>query len=169
MRMRDEKRFCPWCGNRLEKIVHDHRIRLFCAACSKPLYENPLPATAAVVLSADDHLLLVKRGMEPEKGEWCLPGGFVESDETPAQGVIRELQEETGLIGTVEQLIDCVYEVNSLYGPVIIIGYQITSQSGILMAGDDAVAAQYFPLTDLPHVAFASHQAIINKIARKDR
>jgi NADH pyrophosphatase NudC (nudix superfamily) len=151
--MRDEKRFCPWCGGRLGKIAHDHRMRLFCAACNTPLYENPLPATAAVVLSADDHLLLVKRGMEPEKGDrrwpfgqWCLPGGFVESDETPAQGVIRELQpevalwpEETGrrwpfghLIGAVEQLIDCVYpevalwpEDSPFYGPLIIMGYEL--------------------------------------------
>ena len=167
--MRDEKRFCPLCGGRLERIAHDHRMRLFCAACNTPLYENPLPATAAVVLSADDHLLLVKRRMEPEKGEWCLPGGFVELDEAPAQGVIRELREETGLIGTVEQLIDCVYEDSPFYGPLIIMGYQLSPQGGELTAGDDAAAVQYFPLADLPHIAFDSHQAIINKIARKSR
>jgi 8-oxo-dGTP diphosphatase len=169
MRMRDEKRFCPWCGGRLERIAHDNRMRFFCAACNKPLYENPLPATAAVVLSENDQLLLVKRGMEPKKGEWCLPGGFVELDEGPAQGVVRELAEETGLIGEVEHLLDCVYEDNPFYGPVIIMGYQLTAQGSELLAGDDAVAAQYFPLADLPHIAFASHQAIISKIERKKR
>jgi 8-oxo-dGTP diphosphatase len=167
--MRAEKRFCPWCGGRLEQIAHDHRMRLVCAACNTPLYENPVPATAAVVLDNDNRLLLVKRGMEPEKGEWCLPGGFVELDETPAQGVMRELQEETGLSGVVDKLIDCVYEDSPFYGPLIIMGYQLSSQGGELLAGDDAVAAQYFPLADLPHVAFESHQAIINKIERKDR
>jgi len=167
--MRPEKRFCPLCGNRLEKISHDHRMRLVCTVCKKPLYENPLPATAAVILDHGDHLLLVKRGMEPSKGKWCLPGGFVELDEGPAQGVVRELAEETGLIGEVEQLLDCVYENNPFYGPVIIMGYQLTAQGGELEAGDDAVAVQYFPLTTLPPIAFDSHQTIINKmITRKN-
>ena len=166
--MREEKRFCPLCGNRLEKISHDHRMRLVCTACKKPLYENPLPATAAVILDHGDHLLLVKRGMEPAKGKWCLPGGFVELDEEPAQGVARELAEETGLIGEVEQLLDCVYEDNPFYGPVIIMGYQLTAEGGELKAGDDAVAVQYFPLTALPSIAFESHRTIIKKIMRKN-
>ncbi|OGP93811.1 MAG: hypothetical protein A2Z19_03385 [Deltaproteobacteria bacterium RBG_16_54_18] len=166
--MREEKRFCPLCGNRLEKILHDHRMRLVCTVCKKPLYENPLPVTAAVILDHGDQLLLVKRKMEPAKGEWCLPGGFVELDEGPAQGVVRELAEETGLSGVVDKLIDCVYENNPFYGPVIIMGYQLTAQGGELKAGDDAVAVQYFPLTALPPIAFDSHQTIINKITRKN-
>jgi ADP-ribose pyrophosphatase YjhB (NUDIX family) len=166
--VRREKRFCPLCGNRLEKISHDHRMRLVCTACKKPLYENPLPATAAVILDHGDHLLLVKRKMEPAKGKWCLPGGFVELDEGPAQGVVRELAEETGLIGEVEHLLDCVYEDNPFYGPVIIMGYQLTARGGKLMAGDDAAAVQYFPLAALPPIAFDSHQTIINKITRKN-
>ena len=112
---------------------------------------------------------MVKRGMEPGKGEWCLPGGFVEIDESPSEGVLRELQEETGLRGTVEHLIDAVYENSTFYGPLIIIGYHISPQGGTLQAGDDAVEVQYFPLADLPPVAFDSHQTIINKIGRKTR
>ena len=141
-------------------------MRLYCRRCDIIHYENPLPATAAVVLNDDEHLLLVKRGMAPGKGKWGLPGGFVEMDESPRDGVLRELSEETGLRGKVDHLIDVVYENSPFYGPLIIIGYQITPQGGRMMAGDDAAEVQYFPLADLPQVAFGSHQTIINKIAR---
>lgn len=174
--MKQQKRFCPLCGGKLERISQEgrrwpygHRMRLTCGRCNKILYENPLPATAAVVLTDEDHLLLVKRAMEPSAGEWCLPGGFLEMDETPGEGVVRELQEETGLTGTVDQLIDVVYEDSPFYGPLIIIGYQVAPQGGTLRAGDDAAEARYFPVADLPQVAFDSHQVIIDKTARRSR
>ena len=167
--MRKEKRFCPLCGEQLQQLPHDGRMRLYCRKCDSIHYENPLPATAAVVLNHDEHLLLVKRGMAPGKGEWCLPGGFVEIDESPSEGVLRELTEETGLRGRVDHVIDVVYENSPFYGPLIIIGYQVTPQRVRMRAGDDAAEVQYFPLADLPQVAFDSHQAIINKIARKNR
>ena len=167
--MRQQKRFCSVCGEQFELITRDSRIRLYCGHCDRIRYENPLPATAAVVFSGDNRLLLVKRAMEPRTGEWCLPGGFVELDESPVAGVVRELAEETGLIGKVEHLIDCVYEDSPFYGPLIIIGYQVASQGGTLKAGDDAAEVRYFPLADLPQVAFDSHQAIINQIKGRRR
>jgi 8-oxo-dGTP diphosphatase len=167
--VRPQKRFCPLCGGKLERITHDGRMRLYCRTCDTINYENPLPATAAVVLDHNKHLLLVKRGMEPGKGKWCLPGGFVELDESPSEGVLRELHEETGLRGKVDQLIEAVYEDSPFYGPLIIIGYGVTPQGGRLQAGDDAVEVQYFPFDDLPRVAFDSHQTIIDKITRKNR
>jgi ADP-ribose pyrophosphatase YjhB (NUDIX family) len=166
-KVQKEKRFCLFCGGKLERVLHDGRMRLYCKACGRFLYENPLPATAAVVLDGGNRLLLVKRGMEPGKGEWSLPGGFVEVDETPGEGAVRELAEETGVQGEVEQLIDCVYEDSPFYGPLIIIGYQLSSRGGALRAGDDAAEVKYFPWDDLPRIAFASHEAIIDKIARR--
>jgi 8-oxo-dGTP diphosphatase len=153
-----------------------HRMRLYCGQCDWILYENPLPATAAVVLDNEARLLLVKRGTEPAIGEWCLPGGFVELDESPGEGVLRELREETGLKGKpevalwpVERLIDVVCEESPLYGPLIIIGYQVSPQGGVLTPGDDAAEVRYFPLLDLPQLAFDAHQAIIDTMARRSR
>jgi 8-oxo-dGTP diphosphatase len=166
--VRKPKRFCPLCGKQLQQLHLDGRMRLYCRTCDTIHYENPLPATAAVVLDHDEHLLLVKRAMDPGKGEWCLPGGFVELDESPSKGVLRELREETGLHGKVEQLIAVVYEDSHFYGPLIIIGYQVAPRGGALQAGDDAAEVHYFPLADLPQVAFDSHQTIINKM-RKNR
>jgi len=166
---KEPKRFCPLCGGKLERISREGRMRLYCRQCDRILYENPLPATAAVVLENKQHLLLVKRAMEPARGEWCLPGGFVELDETPEQGVLRELHEETGLEGKVNHLIGVIPEESPLYGPLIIIGYQVAPQGGRLKAGDDAAEVSYFPLRRLPHIAFDSHQAIIDAIARRTR
>jgi 8-oxo-dGTP diphosphatase len=166
---KEPKHFCPLCGGRLERISRDGRMRLYCSQCDRILYENPLPATAAAVLDNENSLLLVKRAMEPARGEWCLPGGFVELDEAPEQGVLRELREETGLEGTVDRLIGVVPEENPLYGPLIIIGYQVSPHGGRLKAGDDAAEVSYFPLHRLPHVAFDSHQAIIDAMARRKR
>jgi 8-oxo-dGTP diphosphatase len=142
-------------------------MRLYCRQCDRILYENPVPATAAVLLNDDDSLLLVKRSMEPARGAWCLPGGFVELDESPEQGVLRELHEETGLEGKVDHLIGVVPEESPLYGPLIIIGYQVSAHGGTLRPGDDAAAVKYFPLGNLPPLAFASHQSIIDAMARR--
>jgi 8-oxo-dGTP diphosphatase len=166
---KEPKRFCPLCGGRLERISREGRMRLYCGQCDRILYENPLPATAAAVLHDENDLLLVKRAMEPARGEWCLPGGFVELDETPEQGVLRELREETGLEGTVDHLIGVVPEASPLYGPLIIIGYEVSAHGGRLKAGDDAAEVKYFPLRGLPPLAFDSHQALIDAMARRKR
>lgn len=164
--MKQQKRFCPFCAGELERVSHHGRGRLYCKKCNTVHYENPLPATAALVLDGDDKLLLVKRGMDPGKGEWSLPGGFIEDDETPIDAALRELREETGLIGEVEKLIDVVYEDSPFYGPLIIIGYKIFPLRGDLMPGDDATETRYFPLHEHPRVAFNSHRALIEELMR---
>ena len=156
-----EKRFCPRCGNQTEKRRLENRERDYCPACRAVAYENPVPATAVVALNERSELLLVQRGQEPGKGKWCLPGGFQEVGETPEQCALRELQEETGLGGCVQGLIALEMGLNPLAGEVLVAGYRVLVDSGELNAGDDAVAAGYFPLARLPELAFQSHARII--------
>jgi thiamine-phosphate diphosphorylase len=161
-----EKLFCPRCGNKLEKRRLENRERDFCPVCRVVLYENPVPATAAVVFNERHELLLVKRGQEPGKGKWCLPGGFQEIGETPEQCMRRELLEETGLVGEVTGLVALEMGHNPLAGEVLVTGYRVRVASGELKAGDDAVAAAYFPLRQLPELAFQSHARIIERAGR---
>ena len=100
-----EKTHCPFCGNPLTRRLTEGRRRLFCTTCNEPIYENPIPATCLVVVDARDRVLLVKRSVEPKTGYWCLPGGFLEVHETPEEGALRELLEETGLLGKITRLL----------------------------------------------------------------
>ncbi|HEX7503512.1 MAG TPA: thiamine phosphate synthase, partial [Acidobacteriota bacterium] len=156
-----EKRFCPRCSNKLEKRRLEERERDFCPACGAAVYENPLPATAVVVCNERRELLLVQRAVEPGKGLWCLPGGFQEIDETPESCALRELREETGIQGRVQELLGLEMSPHPCYRAVLVIGYRCAAVGGTLAPGDDAVAAAYFPLPRLPKLAFRSHARII--------
>ena len=133
----------------------ENRERGFCPTCQAAVYENPVPATAAVVFNLSKmRLLLVLRGQDPGKGKWCLPGGFQEIDETPEQCALRELQEETGIVGRVEGLIGLEMGPNPLAGEVLVVGYHVRVSGGKLKAGDDAVDAAYFPWQQLARIGF---------------
>ena len=67
------------------------RKRLFCPKCGKIYYENPIPVVAVIARDNQGRILLIKRKVEPCKGEWALPSGFMEIEETPVQAVLREL------------------------------------------------------------------------------
>ncbi len=88
--------FCPKCGQALTTRPVDGHERLVCPACGFIFYQNPKPCVSVLVLD-QDRLLLAKRAIEPFKDWWDIPGGFLELDEHPEQGAVRELAEETGL------------------------------------------------------------------------
>ena len=67
--------------------------------------DHPVVGVGGVVI-ADGRALLIRRGSEPLKGEWSIPGGTLEVGETLAEGIARELQEETGLEVKVLELIE---------------------------------------------------------------
>jgi ADP-ribose pyrophosphatase YjhB (NUDIX family) len=159
----DGKRFCSYCG---EKLIHksfQEKNHRYCQTCDRIHYENPFPAVAALVPNQDGQLLLVKRAVEPAKGTWCLPGGFIEIDESIEEAVLRELKEETGIEGKIGKLVDFFSQRSPLYGALLIFGYRVTMLGGELQAGDDAQEASFFDLDDLPPIAFLSHQRLIEK------
>ncbi len=158
-----EKHYCPFCGQPLQKKFHEGRKRLFCAFCNAPVYENPVPATAVVVADKQKNILLVKRDVEPKKGEWGLPGGFMELDETPEKCAMRELSEETGISGVIETLLGIETSESKTYGTVIVIGFLVTSYTGNPAAGDDASEAAFFTPGNLPPIAFSSHDIFIKR------
>jgi len=152
-----KKNYCYYCGNGLiEKFVEGAR-RPFCEQCSQPIYENPIPASCLVVVDDLNRVLLVKRSVEPKIGFWCLPGGFMELNETPEQAALRELEEETGLVGKIEVLLGLYATPSALYHTILMLGYLIKSYTGTLVAGDDAMDAAWFLFDELPEIAFESH------------
>ena len=89
-------KFCSTCGS--PDMHHrvpdgDNRHRYVCAGCAMIFYENPKMIVGCVA-SFEDKVLLCKRAIEPRSGLWTLPAGFMENQETAAQGAAREAYEE---------------------------------------------------------------------------
>jgi ADP-ribose pyrophosphatase YjhB (NUDIX family) len=134
--------------------------RWFCRTCTTPVYENPVPAACSVVVD-NRKVLLVRRSVAPKAGMWCLPGGFMELGERPEQAALRELLEETGLCGSIQRLLGVTTNPSPRYGTVLMVGYLVRGTSGLLQPGDDASAADWFAIEDLPEIAFSSHRHFI--------
>lgn len=155
--------FCGVCGGKLARRPLEGRERLICLRCQRVNYENPVPAAAAVLLDDQQRVLLVRRAAPPQVGEWCLPGGFIERDESGETGCLRELREETGLCGEAPIPLGSELSPSLQYGRLVLLGYVVPRWQGRLVPGDDASDARFFPVTDLPPIAFASHREFIER------
>jgi len=92
--------YCSRCGSSLRfgQIEGEDRDRLTCDACGFVAYVNPRLVVSTLPITDDGRVVLIRRGIEPGLGAWAQPGGFLEIDETVAEGAVRETVEETGLL-----------------------------------------------------------------------
>ncbi len=155
---RKPKLYCPYCATPLEPAADGGQ---WCPACQIGQYDNPTPAVAAVVRDGRGRFLLVERDKEPKAGEWSLPGGFIEIDESPAEAAARELREETGLSSHRLELLAVEDEPSRQYGRVLVVCYRILEWTGTPVAGDDARSCRFFAPDELPAVAFRAHRRFI--------
>jgi ADP-ribose pyrophosphatase YjhB (NUDIX family) len=154
---------CIACGSRLTEKKIEGKKRAICANCGFIAYENPLPVAAALVVNDRKEVLLVRRARQPMKGMWCLPCGFAEKDEQIEEAVLRELEEETRLTGSVTRLLDAVTAQNFFYGNLVMITFEIGHVRGSPSAGDDADEVRYFPIDQIPPLAFPSQERAVTK------
>ena len=119
--------------------------------------DRPIVGVAGVVLS-HNAVLLIRRGREPMRGAWSLPGGALELGESTADGVAREVWEETGvrvrpitLIATLDRIVrDPSGAVQFHYLLVDWLCVPIAPEPPSLLPGDDALDAEWVPLAHLP-------------------
>jgi len=92
--------YCSRCGMELTfgEIEGEDRQRLGCPSCGHIAYVNPRLVVTTIPVTDDGRIVLLRRGIEPGRGLWAQPGGFLEVDETVTEAAVRETLEETGLI-----------------------------------------------------------------------
>ena len=135
-------------------------------------YKYPRPAVTAdcivITKEAEPKVLLIQRGAQPFKGGLAFPGGFMNMDETTEQCAVRELEEETGLRLSKIQQIGAYSKVNrDPRGRTVTVAYLAIVDEPIAVTGqDDAAIAEWWPLSDLPHLAF-DHYDILQDAIRK--
>ena len=137
-------------------------------------YNYPRPAVTAdcVVMTKESvpQVLLIERGTDPYKGCWAFPGGFMNMDETTEQCAIRELEEETGLrVSEINQIGVYSKVDRDPRGRTITVAYLAIIDAPVAVTGqDDAAKAEWWPLSDLPHLAF-DHYDIMQDAIRKHK
>ncbi len=158
-----EYRFCPLCAAPLRRDELFGRLRPACPECGWVYFADPKVAVAALVEAAGK-VLLVRRINEPYQGCWTLPAGFVDAGEDPAEAVLRELLEETGMQGQVLGLLDVHAGQEHARGAHILIVYRVALLAGELAPGDDVDRAVFFSLEALPPLAFHSTEKILKAV-----
>jgi ADP-ribose pyrophosphatase YjhB (NUDIX family) len=158
----DQVNYCPRCGTAVEPADRFGRMRPVCPNCSWIYFSDPKVA-AAVLVEKGEHILLVRRANDPERGKWTLPAGFVDAGEDPARAAERECFEETGLIVAVTGLVDVLAGLEHPRGAHIVIFYRADVISGELQPGDDVDGADYFEIDHLPPLAFRSTAQILSR------
>lgn len=161
--MNDTPRFCVLCGGglRLRRLAADDRPRRVCVACGHVHYENPKVVIGSACLY-DDRVLLCRRAIEPRAGFWTVPAGFLELDESPEEGAMREAQEEARARIAVEGLV-AVYSIPRI-GQVQLM-YRAKLLDPEISAGLESLEVGLFAFDDIPwpELAFPTVERLLRR------
>jgi 8-oxo-dGTP diphosphatase len=139
--------FCPRDGTALVATRIDGRERPACPVCGFADFMH-FQMGANAVVERDGGVLLVRLNYGPRDGRWALPGGLVESDETPEDAARRETAEETGFQVALDGLLAMWMRPGF---PIMVVTYRARIVSGELrIAPDEASEAAFFPKNELP-------------------
>lgn len=145
-----DSRFCPQCGSSMERHVVAGEVRnhWFCQGCQTPHYDHPMVVVTCFV-ACDKRLLWVQRDLQPKRGFWAIPGGYLEGGETLAAGAARELHEEAGILLPPEQLqlymTGTITFINQVY-----VAFRATVDTEFFLAGEESQDCGFFAREDCP-------------------
>lgn len=155
------------CGARLRAGRQDGFRRWRCPRCGWVSYNNPVPATAAIVVGRRG-LLLCRRAAAPFRGYWDVPGGFLEAEEPPERGLRREIREELGARVRRARFRGFVTDRYGPGGfPVLGLVYEVRP-AGRIVPGSDVSEARWFPRDAIPwrRIGFASIRRALREYLR---
>ena len=134
-------------------------MRLKCRKCKFVFWNNPIPCVS-FLLAKGGKILLTQRAKGPLKGYWCLPGGFLEYEESPKEGIKREIEEELRIKILIKQLVG-VYQIDNdprgMHIDIVFVG----KGTGKPKLNNELSDYKYFTKNALPkNIAFKHRQAI---------
>ena len=159
----DAPAFCTVCAGPLRPAGR-HPV---CTGCGRVHHRDPKVGVGVVVLDEQGRLLLVRRGVEPGKGRWALPAGFVDAGEDPRSAAARETLEETGLVVEVGAVVDVYPSPPGRGGASFFLAFEAVAVGGTLAAADDALDAGFFAPGALPEMAFSSTRDAALRVAAR--
>ncbi len=155
-------KFCSQCGNqtRQQVPVGDNRVRAVCAACDIVHYRNPC-IIAGCLPVFEDKVLLCRRAIQPRKGLWTVPAGFMENGETTTEAAMRETREEA----CASVRIDTLYTITSIV-PInqVQMLYLARLEAPVFAAGEESLEVRLFAEDEIPwdQLAFATIHDILS-------
>lgn len=146
--------FCSNCGASLRfgAVPGEHRDRLSCPACGHIVYVNPRLVVTTLPVTDEGDIVLLRRGIEPGRGSWAQPGGFLEVDETVNQAAIRETWEETRLLVEPGELIGLY---TRLEAAVVTIAFEARIVGGEATITPEALEIRTFAPEEIPWAGIA--------------
>jgi len=159
----DGWRLCPRCGTEVTRS-NGH---LHCSGCGSRYWANAIPGVQGI-LERDGRVLLARRAIEPRRGHWDLPGGFLEETEEPTDGLRREFREETGL--EVEPVELFRIDIEPYDGRYVFSVTWIVRGDGEPQAADDVAELRFFAPSELPaEMAFPGQSLVLAAWAARPR
>jgi ADP-ribose pyrophosphatase YjhB (NUDIX family) len=150
-------RFCPHCGRPVDWRDDRGVQRPYCSHCHTTFFQDPKLAVA-ILVEHDGGLLLQRRTIDPGKGKWTFPSGYVDRGERVEDAAIRETFEETGLHVRLTRLIGLFSHSGN---PVVLAVYAAEVVGGRVVASDESDRIASFQPDDLPELAFEHDGEII--------
>lgn len=158
--------FCSNCGSEAISFIipqGDERERFVCSQCDTIFYDNPRMIVGCIIENDLGEIMLCRRGIEPRKGFWNLPCGFLENNERIEDGALREVREETGAEVKIDRL-HIVY--NLVKAQQVYLIFKAKMQNDYFHLTPESTEIEFFPLDEIPwdELAFSSNSFAIRHL-----
>lgn len=161
--------YCPACGRRLRwrRRPPDDRARLACDACGYVFYLDPKVSACAIPVLGE-RIYLLRRAIDPGRGRWVFPGGYIERGETVEEAARRETEEEIGLRVDLEGLVG-VYSYRDSVVVTVVYAARVRADGGEPRPGPETLEVRAFLPEEIPwaELAFESTGEALREWLRK--